>query len=512
MGNTQHGIADLVYLRAWTAADVAEVAAGLRWRRTVMAVDRQHFGELVTGRCPEALRVFEHLDTDFDGKVDTFEVLVTFILWSKSSWSEKVDLLFRVFDFNRKGSLRFPELAFMVATTAKAMGKFVHLESALDDIGAQKTAAADAFPDRQQGFLAFEGFRDWFEADELFAKRLRALVEENTAEETAAEAVEAPIRKHMRVDEYRAQELVQELERMQTKIAQVDDERENESVERSEQDKQQFEVLRARFAELLTKLTCARDTLQRELLELNASLSREGGAVALSAPTTQLQHEQMLAEVAVLERRCMEDVQEASQLLQRLVDLTYGSAASRAPLELPELLPELSAPLPTISKKTEEDARQMRLLDREAKRQRGIIKPQSSVAPPVASKVVTATWLSGEPEVVTRASDASSANVAASGRTADSSRQASAGKTSSVAAASPGGAATPEASMPIVVAFAAFDPPASNETQMLTLKVGDEIIATGRDEGGWWYGRKTADGKEGWFPPSYVQAKEDGPM
>jgi len=66
--------------------------------------------------------------------------------------------------------------------------------------------------------------------------------------------------------------------------------------------------------------------------------------------------------------------------------------------------------------------------------------------------------------------------------------------------------------MPIVVAFAAFDPPASNETQMLTLKVGDEIIATGRDEGGWWYGRKTADSKEGWFPPSYVQAKEDGPM
>merc|ERR1719169_185116 len=60
---------------------------------------------------------------------------------------------------------------------------------------------------------------------------------------------------------------------------------------------------------------------------------------------------------------------------------------------------------------------------------------------------------------------------------------------------------------PIVVAIADFDPPRSHETQMLAFHVGDEVIATGQDGKGWWYGRKR-DGTEGWFPPSYVQLKK----
>merc|ERR1712146_685178 len=60
---------------------------------------------------------------------------------------------------------------------------------------------------------------------------------------------------------------------------------------------------------------------------------------------------------------------------------------------------------------------------------------------------------------------------------------------------------------PIVVAIADFDPPRSHETQMLAFHTGDEVIATGQDGKGWWYGRKR-DGTEGWFPPSYVQLKK----
>merc|ERR1719163_2787601 len=62
--------------------------------------------------------------------------------------------------------------------------------------------------------------------------------------------------------------------------------------------------------------------------------------------------------------------------------------------------------------------------------------------------------------------------------------------------------------VPVVVAFADFDPPASHESQMLSLRTGDEVYATGQDGQGWWYGRKR-DGTEGWFPPSYVQLKEE---
>merc|ERR1719326_1593980 len=62
--------------------------------------------------------------------------------------------------------------------------------------------------------------------------------------------------------------------------------------------------------------------------------------------------------------------------------------------------------------------------------------------------------------------------------------------------------------VPVVVAFADFDPPASHESQMLSIRTGDEVFATGQDGQGWWYGRKR-DGTEGWFPPSYVQLKDE---
>eukprot|EP00444_Apocalathium_aciculiferum_P073100 CAMPEP_0183574250 /NCGR_PEP_ID=MMETSP0371-20130417/132976_1 /TAXON_ID=268820 /ORGANISM="Peridinium aciculiferum, Strain PAER-2" /LENGTH=70 /DNA_ID=CAMNT_0025784301 /DNA_START=1 /DNA_END=213 /DNA_ORIENTATION=+ len=63
----------------------------------------------------------------------------------------------------------------------------------------------------------------------------------------------------------------------------------------------------------------------------------------------------------------------------------------------------------------------------------------------------------------------------------------------------------------MVVAFAAFDPPEGSEAQMLQLRPGDEIVALGQDGQGWWYGRKR-DGSEGWFPPSYVQLKDEGAL
>lgn len=59
------------------------------------------------------MRVFDCLDADGDGQVDTFEVLLTLTLWCCGSWEEKLGLLFRCFDFNCKGGLRFPELALM---------------------------------------------------------------------------------------------------------------------------------------------------------------------------------------------------------------------------------------------------------------------------------------------------------------------------------------------------------------------------------------------------------------
>jgi len=61
----------------------------------------------------------------------------------------------------------------------------------------------------------------------------------------------------------------------------------------------------------------------------------------------------------------------------------------------------------------------------------------------------------------------------------------------------------------ILVCFADFDPPTSETTQVLPLRIGDEVTPIGLDDGGWWFGRKLADGTEGWFPPSYMQLKHE---
>eukprot|EP00971_Amphidinium_carterae_P311132 6183208-Amphidinium_carterae.2 len=40
------------------------------------------------------------------------------------------------------------------------------------------------------------------------------------------------------------------------------------------------------------------------------------------------------------------------------------------------------------------------------------------------------------------------------------------------------------------------------------LREGEEIMATMRESGGWWWGRMIKTHEEGWFPPTYVDLKE----
>jgi len=65
-----------------------------------------------------------------------------------------------------------------------------------------------------------------------------------------------------------------------------------------------------------------------------------------------------------------------------------------------------------------------------------------------------------------------------------------------------------QAGDPNLIAIADFDPPPSHQSQMLKLFVGEIVTVLGQDGRGWWYGKKT-NGMQGWFPPSYVQLKEE---
>eukprot|EP00929_Paragymnodinium_shiwhaense_P006511 TRINITY_DN11001_c0_g1_i1.p1 TRINITY_DN11001_c0_g1~~TRINITY_DN11001_c0_g1_i1.p1 ORF type:complete len:604 (-),score=210.75 TRINITY_DN11001_c0_g1_i1:185-1996(-) len=590
---------DLFFLRPCKAKEVNEIVELFRRSRACMALDRRSFEEAMWLKSPQAVRVFDDLDTDFDGKVDTFEVLLTLILWSCTTWDEKLELLFRCFDFNRKGALRFPELAFMVATTVRTTRRFVQLDLELEDMEAQKSAAAAAFPGssplstRQ---IALDAFRGWFEASDL-GKKLRSFVDEHAPPTGEAgdggsggvlpAQLEAPVRRDLRLQDYRVQEMLQELSKLRHWLREL----ESEAPDRNEQQESLYQVLHKRVGQLLSKLDLALDTLRSELAELSSSMNEAtaragGGAVALVQPLTQLRHDQLQAEIAVLQRRCQEDCREAALLVEKLRELTYGSSQAQRPLSRPptaELgVAPAAAPVAAARAQPTDQERKERVLDREARRKRGItrigegqatnanalpaalakqVEPvrQQPLQPaavvgnasaaqgaaasgisPSAAAAAAASLGSASPQAAAPAATAAAAaaetaapiagaaaaaSSASSAPAASSEEDAAAGSASASAAAAavealtaPGAQdqdlAAQEAQQavsqyPIVVAFAPFDPPQTDDAQMLRLRIGDMIMATLQDEGGWWYGTKLEDGTEGWFPPSYVQVREE---
>lgn len=429
-----------------------------------MTVDRSWFQERLKRRSPEGIRVFDALDTDFDQRVDAFELLVILIFWSCTLWEEKMDMLFRCFDFNSKGALRPPELAFLVSTAARATTRFVQLEEALESPTVLKDAASEAFGGQASGGrgaaaeLRLEAFQSWFQTAEL-PKRLQAFVEEQAAA-ALPEALEAPTQREVRLRRYRAQDLAAQLEKCKVGLAAVD----AEALQREEGSQQRFDILRRSMDEAISKIAVACETLESELMELQGSLEQVvetgGGPEALLEPAAKHRHDRLLAEIAVLERRCQEDCRDASEVLEGLTELTFGTATARRAVETAQrpVSPEME---PVLRMPTEADdrARERRVVDRQVRAKRAIQKvddPKAAPGTPGAEEGSQA----GELE-------------------------------------------------PVVIAFADFDPPPSQDTQMLALRTGDEIVATGRDGGGWWYGRNVKTFEEGWFPPTFVRMKDE---
>jgi len=68
---------------------------------------------------------FETFDTDKNGKIDTFEVLMVYILLAEGSVSEKVDATFSVFEFGgpSSGSINFDEAVMLVGATVRGIHK-----------------------------------------------------------------------------------------------------------------------------------------------------------------------------------------------------------------------------------------------------------------------------------------------------------------------------------------------------------------------------------------------------
>lgn len=521
MGSALHTLDSLVYFQVWTASEVARVQEALRRRKAVMSLDKTHFSRFFAAQSPELVKVFDAMDTDFDGKVDTFEILLIVVLWSNATWEEKLQLLFTCFDFNAKGFLRFAELFFMLSTASKVLRKFAQLEPDLEDPAALREAALGAFGGEQGGELAADGFNRWFEESNL-AQKLRVFVDEN-ASASVPEVVEAPMRQSVRMLEYNTQELAQKIEHLKQSTAILD----AEEVQRGTQQQQQFDVLRRSLERTLNKLTLALETIQSEVAELVGSLNDTtagAGAVGLVAPQAKQKHELLHREIEVLRRQCVQDHEGASEILGRLIELTFG-----LPPPTPEPLPD-GGQRP-VSKEAaaeerasvndrfakvsdpEADKRRLRLLDRELRRKAGKKPAQSSVTVAEDGTIVELDPMQLQVPPIeagqAEARDSPSPELAQAAAEPEVQRLLP-GEALPTEDFPDGDVDEGEEDLPVVVAFADFDPPDSHDTQMLVLRVGDEIVATGQDGQGWWYGKKK-DGSEGWFPPSYVQLRDEVP-
>lgn len=237
--------------------------------------------------------------------------------------------------------------------------------------------------------------------------------------------------------------------------------------------------------ELIMKITSTSEHLHSTVGDLEQSLHEDevsGGTASLVEPGKRFRQEQMLLSLDNMREVSATDFREATDLLTRLIDLTEpGDTTGMGVAEL------LGDSMNTINEEESDGA-----------------EPTDVVPSRVVEHRAAMQQVCSE-----MAADCEDGCIF--GRTAEQGADATQLPGQAMLAASPafpqstGGALSD--SEPTLVAIADFEPPPSHEAQMLKLDVGDVVTVLGQDGRGWWYGRKQSNGKEGWFPPSYVQVK-----
>lgn len=285
--------------------------------------------------------------------------------------------------------------------------------------------------------------------------------------------------------------------------------------------------------QLVLKLHHVSESMHSTLAELEQSLHEDeisGGMAPLVEPQKRFKQEQMMNGLAQMRQESQADFHEATELLLRLIELTEPSDGNAAST-FNRMQPQTHDSLGAITEDEHEgliDISPPRVVEHRAmmrevwEQMNGDISQgglffrtpgggdRVNTAQHVANALADASSSGGLPQLegpkpdvpTTRGLQPASASHDSSGAAAELallhpkvSREGAAGAVSAL-----GGTAEE----PTMVAIADFVPPVSHQTQMLRLYVGDHVVVIGRDGRGWWYGR-TANGKEGWFPPSYVQ-------
>jgi len=490
MGQTLAAHEDLVNVRGWSFQQIATLFDTLRRRSMVYTLNKDDFSRYIGGRNREANSIFNDLDTDYDGKIDIFEMLVVLAIWSGTSWDEKQELLFMFFDMMDKKFLKIDEVMLLGTILTQTMSKFVKIPSDYGKLPYLKELAEMAFPAGTDK-LDIETFKAFCNDVEPF-EHLRGFIEDQAAKGQAP-SVESRIRLQISTLEKHVQKLFERLERFQLRLPDfVDAVIEYVSAWGR---RKRWDFVMQNLRQLVLNLHQCAENMHTTLADLNTSLQEDEATQGLSSviePHRRFQQEQMVVEVGQMRHQSLADFREATELLRRLIEFTEPHEAASAAIGGDQALSGMNAI-------REEELEQM--VD---------MSPPRVVESRNAMKQVHSEMLSeiNQGGAFSRDIDGLQQQVAALDQEVADSKAPAADAASPTAKKSvlADGGAQLSGQIPKLTAIANFDPPNSQQSKMLPLIVGDIITVIGQDGKGWWYGSKQ-NGTEGWFPPSYVQTK-----
>jgi hypothetical protein len=482
MGNTHPSHEDLVNVRGWSAEQIGTVYDILRRRNMSYTLNKEEFSRYVGGRHREANTIFADLDTDYDGKVDIFEVLVVLAIWSGTNWEEKQELLFMFFDMMDKRFLKIDEVMLMGTILVQTMNKFVKLPPHYGKLPYLKELAELAFTDGTDK-LDMETFKEFTNDVEPF-EQLKGFIKDQAAKGQAP-SVESRMRLQISTLEKHVNTLFERLERLQNWLPEFTD----SCIEYVSAwgRRKRWDFVMQNLRQLVLNLHQCAEDMNSTLADLSSSIKEDEASQGLSSviePRRRLQQEQMVVEVEKRRQQSLSDFREATELLRRLIEFTEPSEALRASVDQPDMA--------GINAIREEEAEH--LID---------MSPPRVVDSRNITKQIYNEMSAEIGEGGTFSRDVDGFHQLIDNKGSDSPK----GKDGAgIAGAIRDVADDLPDEIPKLIAIAHFDPPPSHQTQMLPLIVGDIVTVIGQDGRGWWYGKKQ-NGTEGWFPPSYVQTK-----
>lgn len=484
MGQAMSAHEDLVHVRGWTGDQISALFETLRKKHVVYTLTKEDYARFVGGRNFEAISVFNDLDDDCDGRVDIFEVFVTLTIWSGTTWAEKQDLLFRLFDMMDKGFLKVDEVLLLGSVVVQVLRKFVSLQPQYTDRAFMKNQAQKAF-DHNATQLQREAFTSWFGACPAW-EELRGFLEDHAAR-SQPDSNASRLRVEIGAIERHAARIFDRIEMLQDRIPDFADHC-AESVDAWGRRKR-WDFSMQNLRHTILKLHQVSEDMHVKLSALAEMLHEEeqsGGMSAIVDPKKRYQQEHTLVELKQMRSNSLVDYREASTMIQRLIELA-----------------EPAEPL------TNDNARGELDVIRENDGGNDLHSPRAMEARTRMKAVcaemvadVSENGIFGQPFLAAFAEKAKKDDEPTPDTADRALAAAEAAERNLVASAGLDG------SEPTLVVVADFEPPPSHQAQMLGLNVGEHVTVLGQDGRGWWYGRKSDTGAEGWFPPSYVQVKK----